>query len=77
MYLNPTEYPEPVRDHKRDWLETVEPLPADADWATLDRDQQRVELAMWIASGEGPYAAVHVFYETHGDLAGVLDGVGS
>jgi hypothetical protein len=73
MYLHPTEYPAPVREARRNYLETADELPEGADWATLDNAQRRIAVAMWVANGTGPWAAVAAFYAHHPDLADAID----
>ena len=52
--LQPTDYPEPVRNHMRRRLDGAEQLPKDADWSQLDRAERKLASALWITEGSGP-----------------------
>jgi len=73
--LQPTDYPEPVRDRMRRRLDDAADLPKDADWAQLNRAERKIAKALWIAEGAGPYAAVDAFSRTHPDLAEAIDDI--
>jgi len=71
--LQPTDYPEPVRNHMRRRLDGAEQLPKDADWSQLDRAERKLASALWITEGSGPYTAVDVFARAYPDLVEAIE----